>query len=72
MPIREQIARLLNSDMKDVCLADCRTSRHITYRREWVSECYPSEGESIALSEDGTCEIKGSETIIIEKLIDGE
>lgn len=57
----------MNINVKDSWITD--VSQHITYRLEWFNEYYPSNEKLVSLGDNGVCEVLGSKTIIIDKLI---
>lgn len=60
---------LLSINSEDVWITDSGASRHITYRREWLSDFRPS-GE-IRLGDNGMCQGEGVGTVIIENYVKG-
>lgn len=71
-PSSEETKQLMAIGKSDVWITDSGASRHITYRRDWYSDFRPSSGESISLGDNGVCEVIGTGTIIIDKLVNGE
>lgn len=71
-PTEEQVTASLNKDPIEIWLTDSGDYKHITYRRDWFHDFHPTNGISISLGDDGTCQALGTGTIIIERLVDGE
>lgn len=65
----DQEERLLNLDTEEVWLTDSGASRHITFRKDWLSEFCPSDNEIVSLGNN--CQLKslGSGTVYIKKLV---
>ena len=59
-------------DTSEVWITDSGESRHITYRRDWYSEFYPRSRESISLGGNGVCDVTGTGTILIDRLVYGK
>ncbi|CAD7087751.1 unnamed protein product [Hermetia illucens] len=72
LPNSEVVERLIAVDTSDVWITDSGASRHITYRRDWYSEFESSSGESISLGDNGVCEVTGSGTVLIDRLVNGK
>ena len=72
VPRSEVVERLMAVDTSDVWITDSGASRHITYRREWYSEFKPSSGGSISLGDNGMCDVTGSGTVLINRLVNGK
>lgn len=64
---REIYERLLNLDMNEVWVTDSGASRHITFRRDWLTDFHPSSGDTVYLGDDGACDVQGSGVVQIEK-----
>ncbi|KAG7203936.1 hypothetical protein KM043_017094 [Ampulex compressa] len=62
--------QILEADIKDVWLTNSEASRHITFRRDWLVDFKISNGETISLGDNATCEIRGTRTVLIEKYVD--
>ncbi|KMQ92933.1 integrase core domain protein [Lasius niger] len=56
---------------RDIWYTDSGASRHIIYRREWLTEFRPGRGTTISLGDNAECEVAGEGTIVIEKLVNG-
>jgi len=68
--LTEKVAQeFLTKDTKDIW-TDSGASRHIIYRREWLTDFKPIDGDIVSLGDDGQREVKGEGTVHIEKLID--
>lgn len=73
MPTAVQTTELLATDQSEVWLTDGGASRHLTYRREWLTEYRPiTKGSTVALGDDEECEIVGEGTAIVTKLADAK
>ena len=72
VPRSEVVERLMAVDTSDVWITDSGASRHITNRRDWYSEFEPSSGESISLGDNGVCDVTGSGTVLIDRLVNGK
>ncbi|KAG5317910.1 COPIA protein, partial [Pseudoatta argentina] len=64
--------RVLQNDSKDVWLLDSGASKHMSFHREWFSELDENYRESVSLSDDSTCEVRGRGVIPIEMFVDGK
>lgn len=62
----------ISRDLKEIWITDSGASRHITYRRHWLHDLQPREGDTVSLGDDGQCAVKGVGTVHIEKLINGK
>lgn len=71
-PSVEQTQRLLQADKNDVWITDSGASAHITFRREWLVNFRSVSGEKISLGDDGECDVIGTGTAPIEKLVNGK
>lgn len=68
----KQQRELMAVSQSDAWLTDSGASRHLTYRREWFTDYRANgNGDTIALGDDGVCDIAGEGTVTIRKLIDG-
>lgn len=57
----------------DVWLADSGASRHSSYRRDWFVNFTPSgANEQVILGDNGVCEVTGSGSIEIVKIVNGQ
>lgn len=66
-----QKQKLLAIRQSEVWITDSGTSKHLTYRREWLIDYRANRnGDTIALNDDGVCD--GNGTVLIKKLVDGE
>lgn len=72
LPTDGQVEFLLNKDTTDIWLTDSGASRHITFRRDWLTDFQPSNKETVSLGDNGTCTAEGTGTVLIEKLVDGK
>ncbi|CAD7080035.1 unnamed protein product [Hermetia illucens] len=72
VPNSEVVERLMAVDTSDVWITDSGASRHITYRWDWYSEFESSSGESISLGGNGVCEVTGTCTVLIDRLVNGK
>lgn len=72
-PSNKQIEELLETDQSEVWLTDSGASRHMTYRREWLTD-YRSikNGGTIALGDNEECNIAGEGTVPIERFVNGK
>lgn len=70
-PTSEQVRELLESDAAEIWITDSGASKHITYRREWLSDFRPLNNVSVSLGDNGIYQALGSGTVFIERLIDG-
>ena len=68
-----QVEEILSACPSQVWLTDSGASRHLTYRREWLTDyrAYGSSNDSIRLGDNEICQIVGAGTVHIKKLIDG-
>lgn len=71
-PSNGEVQKLKTMNPEDIWITDSGASRHMTYRRDWLTEFKTVVGEVVSLGNGGQCEVTGSGTVIIEKLIDGE
>lgn len=67
-----QVSQLLEQHFESVWITDSGASKHITFRRDWLTNFQPAKGHSIALCDNGLCEVLGSGTVFIEKLVNSE
>lgn len=68
-----QVEEIKSAGQSQVWLTDSGASRHLTYRREWLTDyrAYESSDDSIRLGDNESCKIVGVGTVHIKKLIDG-
>lgn len=71
IPSSEQVNNFLSRETKEIWLTDSGASRHITFRREWLTEYHQSDGETVVLGDNSVCEVKGHGTVVAEKYING-
>ncbi|KMQ87247.1 retrovirus-related pol polyprotein from transposon tnt 1-94 [Lasius niger] len=71
-PTDEQMAALVNKEIRDVWITDSGASRHITHRKDWLTDYQPISGVTIALGDDDVCQAIGVGTVHIEKLVNGK
>jgi len=71
-PTHREVQELSSSNMEDVWITDSGASRHMTYRREWLFDFQPINGEVVSLGNGGQCKVAGSGTVFIHKLVDGD
>lgn len=71
VPSDEDAKRLLAVDTKDVWFTDSAASRHVTYRRDWFSEFHPENSRQISLGDNAVCEVTGTGTILVDRLVNG-
>ena len=70
--LRDSAEAFAKMDAKDVWLLDSGASRHITFRREWFESFSPCTGEKVMLGDDCACDVRGSGTIKIRKIVNNE
>ena len=65
-------SHVMTADQSEVWLIDSGASRHLTYRRDWLTD-YKTDntGATISLGDNQTCNVAGEGTVLIKKLIDG-
>ncbi|XP_029665843.1 uncharacterized protein LOC115237128 [Formica exsecta] len=71
-PSSEAIQELKSMNSEDTWITDSGASRHMTYRREWLTDLTPLAGELVSLGNSGQCKVTGSGTVIIDKLVNGK
>ena len=70
--ITEREQQIMQASTADVWICDSGASRHLTYRRDWLTDFTTCSNETIQLGDDGSCAVVGSGTAHVKKLIDGE
>uniref|UniRef100_A0ABD2W2D7 CCHC-type domain-containing protein n=1 Tax=Trichogramma kaykai TaxID=54128 RepID=A0ABD2W2D7_9HYME len=69
----EQEKKLLEAPAADIWVADSRASAHATHNRNWLTNYQPSkEGKTITLGDEGECAVVGEDTVVINRLLNGE
>lgn len=64
---------MLNSvKPEDIWITDSGASRHMTYRREWLTEFKPTDGEVVSLGNSEQCKVTGNGTVTVDKWVDSE
>ena len=67
------VRMVLATDKRDSWLTDSGASRHITFRREWLTDFRElSEGNTVSLGNDKQCRVVGIGTAEIEKYVHGK
>lgn len=64
---REEIQVINSLAPEDIWITDSGASRHMTYRREWLTEFKPIDGEVVSLGNSEQCRVTGSGTVMINK-----
>lgn len=67
-----QMQQLMDDDNKEAWITDCGASDHTTFRSDWLEELQSVTGETVALGDDGVCEVKGVGKVRIEKFVNGK
>lgn len=57
---------------RDVWFTDSGASAHMTFHRDWFIEFHQVSGETVYFGDDGECEVIGTGTIQIERLVKDE
>lgn len=70
--VRKQIEVLATADQKEHWITDSGASRHITFRREWLTDFQSRSGSTVSLGDDGQSEVLGEGIVLIEKLVSGQ
>lgn len=65
------VRKLLDSDISDTWITDSGASRHMTYRRDWLTDFKSVHGEVVSLGDGKQCAVSGRGTVNIEKHVDG-
>lgn len=69
----EQIPALMTQEVSEIWLTDSGASKHITYRRDWLTDFRTVDNDiHVSLGDNGTCQALGTGTVHIEKFIDGK
>ena len=65
-------SHVMAADQSEVWLIDSGASRHLTYRRDWLTD-YKTDrtGATISLGDNQICNVAGEGTVLIKKFIDG-
>lgn len=67
-----QIRQLMSAKQSEVWLIDSGASRHLTFRREWLTDYRANKCDgTISLGDNQICDIVGEGTVHIKKLVDG-
>ena len=68
----EQVRELLSVKQSETWLIDSGASRHLTYRREWLTDFRENrDGATISLGDNKECKVVGEGTVPVKKLVDG-
>jgi len=64
--------QILGSATQDVWLLDSGASKHMTFRRDWLSNMEPCDNEEVSLGDGGVCKVLGRGTVYIKRLINNQ
>ena len=67
----DDVRHVMQMNPEDSWLLDSGASRHVTFRRDWLTEFKPSSGEKVTLGDDDVCDITGEGTVNILKCVNG-
>ncbi|XP_071579311.1 uncharacterized protein [Temnothorax nylanderi] len=72
-PMSKQVREIMAAKQSEVWLIDSGASRHLTYRRKWLTDYYHEnkDGGGISLGDNEVCGIVGEGRVRVKKLIDG-
>lgn len=68
----EAVCELTSTDPKEIWITDSGASCHITFRREWLTDFEPTDGDTVSLGDNGQREVRGKGVVHIKKLINGQ
>lgn len=68
----DAVKGMMAARVSDVWLTDSGASRHLTFRKEWLTDFREEkDGTTVSLGDNEACEIIGRGNVLIKKLVDG-